>query len=136
MAKLCKTNHVSVEFFPYHFIAKDLCMGACLMRGVNINDIYYAAINFLRCLPRLNSVTTTSLQSWHHKLGHPSTKVFKMLLRNLNLDSNKMFNSSFYCDSCLINKSHKQPFGPNTFHVSKLLRAYLLRCLGSCSKIQ
>ncbi|KAL4576526.1 hypothetical protein LXL04_012621 [Taraxacum kok-saghyz] len=121
IAKLCKTNHVSVEFFPYHFIVKDLRMGACLMRGVNINDLYYAAINSLRCLPRVNSVTTTSLHSWHHKLGHPSIKVFKMLLKHLKLDSNKMSSFSFHCNSCLINKSHKQPFGPNTFHASKPL---------------
>ncbi|KAL4571517.1 hypothetical protein LXL04_018277 [Taraxacum kok-saghyz] len=44
VAKLCKSNNVSVEFFPSFFLVKDLRTGAILMRGVNINDIYYAAI--------------------------------------------------------------------------------------------
>ncbi|GKE24233.1 hypothetical protein Tco_1435745 [Tanacetum coccineum] len=92
VAKLCKTNKVSVEFFPFHFVVKDLRTGAHLMRGENIDDIYYAAIHSLRCLPQINSTTmsTESLLSWHHKLGHPSINVLKLLLKNLGLDSNKM----------------------------------------------
>lgn len=41
VAKLCRANQVSVEFFPLHFLVKDLCTGAPLMRGENINDVYY-----------------------------------------------------------------------------------------------
>ncbi|KAD6454563.1 hypothetical protein E3N88_09269 [Mikania micrantha] len=42
VAKVCKTNQVSVEFFPSHFFVKDLHTGERLMQGVNINDVYYA----------------------------------------------------------------------------------------------
>ncbi|GKC20788.1 retrovirus-related pol polyprotein from transposon TNT 1-94 [Tanacetum coccineum] len=123
VAKLCKTNKVSVEFFPFHFVVKDLRTGAHLMRGENIDDIYYAAIHSLRHLPHIHSTTTSteSLLSWHHKLGHPSIKVLKLLLKNLGLDSNKMSRSSFHCDACSINKSHKLPFGSNSFKANKPL---------------
>lgn len=86
VAKLCKSNQVSVEFFPYFFLVKDLHKdlhtGTILMRGVNINDIYYATICSLEQLPRTNSTVTfqQSTSSWHHKLGHPSLKIFKFLL--------------------------------------------------------
>ena len=60
VAKLCKSNHVSVEFFPYHFLVKDLRMGAHLMRGLNVNDVYYATINSLRCMPQINTTTKST----------------------------------------------------------------------------
>ena len=59
VAKLCKSNQVSVEFFPYFFLVKDLRTGTILMRGVNINDIYYAGICSLRQLPRINLTVTS-----------------------------------------------------------------------------
>ncbi|KAC9592594.1 hypothetical protein E3N88_45594 [Mikania micrantha] len=121
VAKLCKTNNVSVEFFPFHFFVKDLRTGARLMRGVNINDVYYAPPTQPRL--QLNSSTKTfnSLLSWHHKLGHPSIKVLKRLLNNLGLDYNNVSNNLFHCDACSLNKSHKLPFGENSFKVSKPL---------------
>ncbi|KAL4563134.1 hypothetical protein LXL04_027167 [Taraxacum kok-saghyz] len=123
VAKLCKSNQVSVEFFPYSFLVKDLRTGAPLMRGVNINDIYYAARCSLHQLPRINFTTTsnTSVLSWHHKLGHPSIKVFKFLIRHLGMHCNKLSATSFHCNACSINKSHKFPFGSNSFKASKPL---------------
>lgn len=41
VAKLSKSNQVSVEFFPYHFLVKDLHTRAHLMRRINVNDFYY-----------------------------------------------------------------------------------------------
>lgn len=93
------------------------------MRGVNVNDVYYSAIRTLRSLPQINSVTTSpgSLLCLHHKLGHHSIKVLKQLFQSLKLESPNMSTSSFHCDACLINKSHKLPLGSNSFTVSKPL---------------
>ncbi|KAJ0909094.1 hypothetical protein HanRHA438_Chr07g0317761 [Helianthus annuus] len=55
VAKLCKSNNVLVGFFPYHFVVKDLRMEAKLMRAVNINAFYYAAINSLHNLSQINA---------------------------------------------------------------------------------
>ncbi|KAL4586189.1 hypothetical protein LXL04_010821 [Taraxacum kok-saghyz] len=123
VAKLCKSNHVSVEFFPHHFLVKDLRTGAPLMRVMNVNDVYYAAINSLRRLSQINSTTTStgSLLSWHHKFGHPSIKVLKLLLKNLGISHNNMSSTLFHCDACSINKSHKMPFDENSFQIFKPL---------------
>ncbi|KAD3066422.1 hypothetical protein E3N88_34302 [Mikania micrantha] len=123
VSKLCKTNQVSVEFFPFHFIVKDLHTGARLMRGVNINDVYYARRFLPLPLKQINSSSTTSgsLLSWHHKLGHPSIKILKRLLNNLGPKCTKMSTVSFQCDACSLHKSHKMPFGSNSFKVTKPL---------------
>ncbi|KAD3338056.1 hypothetical protein E3N88_33577 [Mikania micrantha] len=123
VAKLCKTNNVSVEFFPFHFFVKDLRTGARLMRGVNINDVYYASTFPHQPIHQLNSSikTSGSLLSWHHMFGHPSIKVLKLLLNNLGLGYNKMSIASFHCNACSLNKSHKQPFGDDSFKASKPL---------------
>ncbi|KAL4576014.1 hypothetical protein LXL04_012102 [Taraxacum kok-saghyz] len=94
VAKLCKSNNVSVEFFPYFFLVKDLHTGTILMRG----------------LPRLNStvISNLSIISWHHKLGHQSTKVFNFLLSHLGLPCNEY-------------QLHKLPFGANSFKATKPL---------------
>ncbi|KAD4386139.1 hypothetical protein E3N88_26308 [Mikania micrantha] len=74
VAKLCKTNHVSVEFFRFHFVVKDLRTGAQLMRGANVNDVYYATSTTQQSPIQVHSSTktSTSLLLWHHILGHPS----------------------------------------------------------------
>ncbi|MFS7942758.1 putative RNA-directed DNA polymerase [Helianthus anomalus] len=118
VAKLCKSNNVSVEFFPFHFLIKDLRMGAHLMRGLNLNDVYYAPIH---PLPKINSTTTDSLSAWHHKFGHPSTKVLNKLLKIVGFNIKSNSPCSFHCDSCSINKSHKLPFGQNSFNAHKPL---------------
>ncbi|KAJ9545937.1 hypothetical protein OSB04_025644 [Centaurea solstitialis] len=69
VAKLCKTNKVSVEFFASHFLVKDLRTGAPLMRGENTDDVYHATISSLR---QLHFTTINKSLHWHHKLGHPS----------------------------------------------------------------
>lgn len=96
VAKLCKTNHVSVEFFPSHFFVKDLRTGARLMRGENHLDTYYAN---LPLTPQLNSTTTVSLLDWYHKLGHPSIRIFKFLAKFLGITSKFQH---FPCHSQLI----------------------------------
>ncbi|KAL4586285.1 hypothetical protein LXL04_010921 [Taraxacum kok-saghyz] len=107
---LCDTNRVSVEFFSSHLFVKDLCTGARLMRGERTEGVYHT-----RPSPRLQINTTfkhTPL-SLHHKLGHPSTTVFKFIASKLGLGSKIV--SNVHCPSCSINKSHKLPFGPNSF---------------------
>ncbi|GKE08007.1 retrovirus-related pol polyprotein from transposon TNT 1-94 [Tanacetum coccineum] len=118
VAKLCKNNNVSVEFFPFHFLVKDLRTGAPLMRGENNNDVYCAAVS---CRPQLHSTIKSSLSIWHHKLGHPSNKVLRSILSSNNLSSSSVSSSNFHCDSCSVNKSHKLPFLNNSLVSTKPL---------------
>lgn len=40
VSQLCKTNNVSIEFFPSHFEVKSLSMGTVLLRGKNDDHVY------------------------------------------------------------------------------------------------
>lgn len=44
VSKLCKTNCVSVEFFPKHFLVKDLKTGTVLMQGHHHNNLYTCSL--------------------------------------------------------------------------------------------
>lgn len=119
VAKLCRTNQVSVEFFPLHFLMKDLCTGAPLMWGENINDVYYTNPSLK---PQLNSTIKASLLDYHHTLGHPSTRILKQLVNDLDLTFKPSSHFDFHCTSCSINKNHKVPFGENSFVATKPLQ--------------
>lgn len=116
IAKLCKTNQVSVEYFSSYFLVKDLCTGMPLMRGENVHDVYCAP---LLLPPQVNFASKASMSDWHHTLGHPSNKTLSILLKNKNIRTSSV--SRLNCSSCSINKSHKLPFFENSLTSTKPL---------------
>lgn len=94
-------------------------MGAHLMRGENVDDVYYA---HLKSPSQLNLTTIFFSLHWHHKLSHPSIKVFKYLAQGLCISSKELSSFHLHCDSCSINKSHILPFGTISFHATKPLK--------------
>lgn len=107
--KLCTDNNVSVEFFPTKFQVKDLKSGAQMIKG-NSRDGGYVWPG--RDLPKPIAFSTSfkcPLSIWHSRLGHPSISVLKSVVSSSML-SNSNALSSFHCDACSINKSHKLPF--------------------------
>ena len=59
VAKFCRSNYTSIEFFPSHFVVKDLHMGTPLLHEKNRHDLYEWPISnrlclFLPMLPHLN----------------------------------------------------------------------------------
>ncbi|KAJ9542092.1 hypothetical protein OSB04_028598 [Centaurea solstitialis] len=112
VAKLCKTNHVSVEFFPTHFFVKDLRMGALLMRG---RMKVTSTILLCKLCPRSTLLPKdhclTFITHWVIPLSKPYRPNFKL----------SSF-SNFHCDSCSVNKSHKLPFGSTSFTATKPLQ--------------
>ncbi|KAJ9546285.1 hypothetical protein OSB04_018828 [Centaurea solstitialis] len=122
VAKLCKANQVSCEFFPTHFFVKDLRTGARLLRGENTDDVYHATLPFTPQINHTSTTSTTSFLDWHHKLGHPSIKTFVSIIKHLGLTSKSMSDFHAHCASCSINKSHKLPFGHNSFVAKKPLQ--------------
>lgn len=40
VSKFCRSNHTSIEFFPTHFVAKDLRTGSPVLLGKNRHDLY------------------------------------------------------------------------------------------------
>ncbi|KAG8381267.1 hypothetical protein BUALT_Bualt06G0104800 [Buddleja alternifolia] len=118
VSKFCQSNNVSLEFFPLHFVVKDLRTGAPMLRGENINDVYCipSSIN-----PRVNHTTKSQLMEWHQRLGHPAIPIIRAIFRSSNLQSFSLSPSNFQCNSCDSNKSHKLPFAENSLHSTKPL---------------
>ncbi|CAL1353624.1 unnamed protein product [Linum trigynum] len=85
VAQLCKSNSVSVEFFSDCFIVKDLATGAPLLCGLNNDDVYELPVDSQSPVRLALTATPTSFSTWHHRLGHPNTKLLSRLLRNQSL---------------------------------------------------
>ena len=111
--KLCTDNSVSVEFFPTKFQVKDLNTGAQMIKGKTRDGGYVWPG---RDSPKPIAFSTSikcPISIWHSRLGHPSISVLKSVVSSSML-SNSNNLSSFHCDDCSINKSHKLPFSQNS----------------------
>jgi hypothetical protein len=104
-------NNVVVEFHPFFYLVKDSKTGVVLMRGRYENGVYPVEL----CSPSLQAHaitldgTRTSLDCWHHRLGHPSSQTLSYLINSYHLPVSPS-KSSLSCVLCRCNKSHKLPF--------------------------
>jgi transposase InsO family protein len=105
-------NNVFIEFHPSYFLVKDKISRVTLVKGACENGVYiFPETLVASSFPMVANVhERTSLDGWHKRLGHPSSKIVHNVVRNFSLPviTNKM---SFLCSSCSINKVHQQPFG-------------------------
>jgi hypothetical protein len=117
VSKFCKANHVSIEFFPFDFVVKDLRTRAPLMKGANKDGVYeWPARVSPSSKPIIAFASVKApLQQWHNRLGHPSTTILKHIISSQTLPLSSSTTSDFSCNACSCNKIHKLPF-----HVSSL----------------
>jgi hypothetical protein len=110
VSKLCKTNQCSVEFFPHCFVVKDLKSGQALLQGPFKQDLYHLPIKPPQASYSPHALVTSyhSPNIWHHKLGHPASKIIKHLASNFQIPIKSP--TSIECSSCQCAKSHKLPF--------------------------
>ena len=108
ISQLCIDNNVSVEFLPNSFIVKDLKTGESLFQGPVKSGIYEVQ----SIPPQVFSSTKASSLDWHHRLGHPSYRVFRQIISKNKLHVSSM--STLDCTSCACNKSHQLPFSIST----------------------
>ncbi|KAK0608672.1 hypothetical protein LWI29_034169 [Acer saccharum] len=128
VSQFCSHNNTSVEFFPNHFLVKDLTTGASLVRGRNEGNLYVwprsNPSHLSKSRARLLSVSTqpsVSSLTWHCRLGHPSHQILQNLVRFQGLSISKSESQFSHCPACLCNKSHKLPFGVSTLSCNKPL---------------
>ncbi|KFK44388.1 hypothetical protein AALP_AA1G251100, partial [Arabis alpina] len=120
--RLCNTNRVSVEFFPASFQVKDLSTETPLLQGRTINELYEWPISSSSPTAFAASPSsTTTLQSWHSRLGHPSSLIFNNIVSRFSIPISKQSSQPLSCSDCFINKTHKIPFSKSTITSSKPL---------------
>ncbi|XAR54355.1 hypothetical protein NMG60_11029439 [Bertholletia excelsa] len=72
--QLYNHKNVFIEFLPLHFEIKSLSTRETLLRGSNDNYVYKLFNSFIPTTPQATTITIPStLQQWHHRLGHPAT---------------------------------------------------------------
>ncbi|CAJ2666261.1 unnamed protein product [Trifolium pratense] len=120
VSQLTKQTNSAVVFLPNSFYVMDLQTRQTTHKGSCVNGLYLLPTTS----PSAHTVQVESSASWHHKLGHPSTSIFKFIQHHFSLGSNKFPQSD--CNSCQINKSHKLPF-----HESTLTSTYPLEIIFS-----
>jgi hypothetical protein len=105
--QLTRDNNISVEFDPSGFSVNDHS------RQVILRCESHGALYPLR-LPPQHALSTTSstVDLWHARLGHPSTNVLRQVLQKLDFVCNKSAVHS--CHSCRVGKSVRLPFSSST----------------------
>jgi hypothetical protein len=109
---LTKQNNVFVEFHPFHFLVKDMITRAILLKGACNDGIYTFPTSMVPVSSKkvANVHIRTSLDGWHKRLGHPSTKIVHSLVKSFSLPITSNQKLLSLCHSYSINKAHQQPF--------------------------
>jgi histone deacetylase 1/2 len=124
--QLAKDNHVYLEFHPDHFLIKEQGTRRTLHKGRCRGGLY--PLHASPSSPNLPSVSSSNKQVfssvkpstslWHHRLGHPSSRVVQQVLDRHKLPFIHDSNKDHVCDACQQGKSHQLPY-PKSVSVSK-----------------
>ena len=97
-------------------------MGAFLAHGQSRGYVYeWPTKQSSSSVLASSASVSTSLNSWHCRLGHPSSTILHQLVSSQSRPLLSKSMSLSHCDACLCNKSHKQPFGVSTLSCSQPL---------------
>ncbi|CAA7051447.1 unnamed protein product, partial [Microthlaspi erraticum] len=95
--QLCNANRVSVEFFPASFQVKDLHTGVPLIRGRTNKELYEWPVSLLKTAFGASTNPTTTLSSWHNRLGHPSSSILNNIVSSFSLPVASSSQSKMSC---------------------------------------
>lgn len=118
VSQLTKLTNSVVLFLPHSFYEKDLKTGQTTHKGSCVDGLY----RWPAPAPSVHTIRNDSPTSWHHRLGHPSSSIFKFISQHFSLGTHEFQQSD--CNSCQISKSHKLPF-----HESTLISSYPLEII-------
>ena len=115
--RLSNDNFVFVEFHANYCVVKDEETGRPLLHGTVKDGLY-----ILRQAhpPEANIGERTSLNHWHHQLGHPNLRILHNVISTYGLPT-LSGNKIESCDACLSSKSHHLPYSKSSPQTSKPL---------------
>lgn len=109
-----------MNFFPDCFVVKALNSGQALLQGPLKQDLYHLPSTLTNSThPQAFTTSIQSVSTWHHKLGHSSSKIIKHLADSHRIPIKIL--SSLECSSCHCAKSHKLPFSDHHLTISRPL---------------
>jgi histone deacetylase 1/2 len=102
--QLTRDNNVSIGFDPHGFSVKDPASQTVILRCEGHGDLYP-----LR-LPQheAHSASSTSVELWHNRLGHPGAASLRQVLQSFDFQCNK--SAAHYCHHCQLGKHVRLPF--------------------------
>jgi histone deacetylase 1/2 len=121
--KFCLDNNVYFEFHPHVFYVKDLNTHEVLLSGQSKDGLYALAKSSVTSVPQAywSPCTSASTDLWHRRLGHPTPRIFQLLiLKNKIICNNKRLN--FQCQSCHLGKLSRLSLGPTSHKTSAPLK--------------
>jgi Reverse transcriptase (RNA-dependent DNA polymerase)/gag-polypeptide of LTR copia-type/GAG-pre-integrase domain len=117
VSQLTVDNNVNIEFSSDCCFIKDKATNQILLHGILHKGLY-------KLLSAQNNavfqVSHSSTDQWHYRLGHCSSSVLDLLLKNKSISSQKPSKASF-CSDCHTAKAHRLPFTPSTTIATKPL---------------
>ncbi|KAM1263510.1 hypothetical protein ACFX15_027977 [Malus domestica] len=114
IAKFTRDNLVSLSFFPWGFVVRDLKTSVVLFQGPCEDGLYPLKLGLA-----LSTGSTTkhafvsifaSPSLWHSRLGHPSRQVLNVLASSNVLGSSFIVSTKDFCNHCALAKSHRLAF--------------------------
>jgi hypothetical protein len=112
---LTSNNSILVEFHPRFFFIKDLRTRNILLRGWSVCGLYSLPIDEIK---QVCHAARSSINTWHNRLGHASSRVVKQVVSSNNISCSKESIGQYVCDACQQAKSHQLPYSSST-NVSK-----------------
>ena len=121
--KLCLQNNVFCYFDAHKFLIQDLPTGKILYAGLSKDGVYPIPSNHnLSSTSYLNSVRNSTFVTvkphhillWHHRLGHPSSKILLSALKPVfpSISLSQIDDVCSSCEFCISAKMHR-------FHLNK-----------------
>lgn len=117
--QFCRDNNVYFEFHPSCFHIKDRASQKILLTGPSSDGLYTLHTD-PPFSPHALSATKVSMMDWHHRLGHPHSRVLHQIIskNSLGLSSIKCFSD---CIACHMGKACRFPLLENSFVATKVL---------------
>ncbi|KAK9063535.1 hypothetical protein SSX86_017405 [Deinandra increscens subsp. villosa] len=105
VSRLAKDLQCAVTFFPDFCVMQDLRSGTLIGVGDCNNGLYKMGM-----MGSERRAMMTTLDTWHKRLGHPSSSK----LSHIDFLKNISVNSKEFCDSCIKAKFSRLPFPVST----------------------
>ena len=134
VSKFCVDNNVFFEFHAFSYFVKDQTSKVILLEGKLNNGLYVFGRDQVCFSPKptatasdlshavsqpssvfvlSNKVTQNVYTLWHNRLGHPSSRIVKLVLSSYNI-SVKDKSEFEFCPFCCLGKIHNFPFSHST----------------------